>query len=170
MTHLTELVFAGTDTTANLMAATVRILDSRPELLAELRSKPELWSPALEEALRLNAGSNGIFRITTKDVEVAGTTIPARSVVYLSLASAGHDESVFPNPRQFDMDRPNLAEHVGFGKGRHFCMGAPLTRVEAPIGMRLLYERLPGLRVSEQTFEYDPIVAAVVLKHLRVTW
>jgi cytochrome P450 len=171
VTHLTELIFAGTDTTANLMGQLVRILEDHPAALAELRQDPSLWSRAIEEGLRVRSAANGLFRIATRDVEVAGVTIPAGSVVWLSIASAGHDERVFEDPERFDLHRQNADDHIGFGKGRHFCMGAPLTRVEAPIGLRVLYERLPGLKVQPgQQLEYDPVLAAVILKGLRVTW
>lgn len=171
VTHLTELVFAGTDTTANLMGNLVQAFDRDPAQLDLVRADPALWSVAAEEGLRLRSAANGIFRITTRDVEVAGVTIPAKSVVWLSLASANHDEARFEEPQRFDLSRPNATDHIGFGKGRHFCMGAPLTRVEAPIGMRALYERIPDIQVDDdQVFEYDPVLVAVILKHLRVSW
>jgi cytochrome P450 len=171
VTHLTELIFAGTDTTANLMGSVVRLLDEYTEQKSAVLGDPALWPSAVEEGLRVRSAANGIFRITTRDVEVSGVTIPARSIVWLALASAGHDETVFSEPERFDVARANAADHISFGRGRHFCMGAPLTRVEAPIGLRVLYERIPGLRVTaQQTFEYDPVLVAVVLKHLNVEW
>jgi cytochrome P450 len=171
VTHLTELVFAGTDTTANLMASLVRLLDQHPDQLALLREDPSLWPGAIEEGLRVRSAANGIFRITTRDVDVAGVTFPAGSVCWLSIASAGQDAERYDDPSRFDIRRADNATHLSFGKGRHFCMGAPLTRVEAPIGLRVLYERLPDLTVvPDQTFRYDPILAAVVLEGLQVTW
>jgi cytochrome P450 len=171
VTHLTELIFAGTDTTANLMAFLVRLLDQYPEQLAELKADAALWSAAVEEGLRVRSATNGLFRITKRDVEVAGVTIPMGSVVWLGVASAGLDERVFPDPERFDIHRANVGDHISFGKGRHFCIGSPLTRVEAPIGMRLLYERIPDLRVvADQTIEYDPVLVAVVTKRLMVEW
>jgi cytochrome P450 len=171
VTHLTELVFAGTDTTANLMASLVRLLDQHPDQLRELKADPALWDAAVEEGLRVRSATNGLFRVTSRDVEVAGVTIPAGSVVWLGLASAGLDGTVFADPERFDIHRPNLAEHISFGKGRHFCIGSPLTRVEAPTAMRLLYERVPDLHVlSGQTIEYDPVLVAVIVKRLLVEW
>jgi cytochrome P450 len=87
------------------------------------------------------------------------------------VASAGLDENVFDDPERFDIHRPNITEHISFGKGRHFCVGSPLTRTEAPIGMRLLYERLGDLHVVPgQTIEYDPVLIAVIIKRLLVEW
>jgi cytochrome P450 len=171
VTHLTELVFAGTDTTSNLMGALVRLLDVHPAVLGELRVDPELWPSAVEEALRIRSAAAGLFRITTRDVEVSGVTIPSGQIVWVGVLSAGHDAAVFADPARFDIHRNNVSEHLSFGKGRHFCLGAPLTRVEAPIGMRVLYERLPDLKVvPEQDFEYDPVLVAVILKHMEVMW
>lgn len=171
VTHLTELVFAGTDTTSNLMGALVRLLDAHPDVLAEVKAEPGLWPDAVEEALRIRSAAVGLFRITTRDVEVSGVTIPKGQIVWVGVTSAGHDENVFRAASRFDIHRSNAADHISFGKGRHFCLGAPLTRVEAPIAMRILYERLPDLAVvAEQNFEYDPVLVAVILKHLEVTW
>jgi cytochrome P450 len=171
VTHLTELLFAGTDTTANLMASVVRLLDRHPDQLAALRADPSLWPAAVEEGVRIRPPANGIFRITTTDVTVAGVTIPARSLVWVALASANHDPAKFDSPEVFDISRANLGDHASFGKGRHFCMGAPLARTEAPIGLRVLYERLPNLRVvADQSIEFDPNIIVVLLKRLLVTW
>jgi hypothetical protein len=171
VTHLTEMIFAGTDTTANLMATMVRVFDELPEQLELVKQNPELWLTAAEETLRLHAGAIGNFRITTRDVDIDGVTIPAKSVIWAAVASGNTDPDKFERAETFDLSRADLNSHLGFGKGRHFCMGAPLTRTEAPIGMRVLYERIPRIEVEEdQSFEYHPILAAVVMKHLQVSW
>lgn len=171
VTHLTELLFAGTDTTANLMASVVRMLDRYPDQLAALRADPDLWAAAVEEGVRVRPPANGVFRITTSDVTVAGVLIPAQSLVWVALASANHDPARFHRPESFDISRTNLGDHASFGKGRHFCMGAPLARMEAPIGLRVLYDRLPNLQlVADQSIEFDPNIIVVLLKRLLVTW
>jgi len=171
VTHLTELVFAGTDTTANLMASLVRILDRDPDQLARLKRDPDLWPVAVEEGLRVRSATNGVFRVTKKDVEVSGVTIPAGAVCWLSIGASGLDREKFDDPEKFDLDRSNINDHIGFGKGRHFCIGSPLTKVEAPIGMKVLYDRIPDIKVeSGQHLEYDPVLVAVILKNLEVSW
>jgi cytochrome P450 len=171
VTHLTEMIFAGTDTTANLMATMVRVFDELPEQLELVKQDPDLWPAAAEETLRLHAGAIGNFRITARDVEVNGITIPAKSVIWAAVSSGNTDPDRFERAETFDLSRTELKSHLGFGKGRHFCMGAPLTRTEAPIGMRVLYERIPQIEVKkDQSFEYHPILAAVVMKHLQVSW
>jgi cytochrome P450 len=171
ITHMTELVFAGTDTTANLLANIVIHVDRQPEQIARLRADPSLWANVVEEGLRRGSPAIGIFRVTTKDVEVGGVQIPSGSRVWLALASAGMDEQRFTCPMDFDVDRDNARHHISFGKGRHMCMGAPLVRVEGPIALQALYERLPGMRIIPgQRLEYDPVLLAPLLKSLRVSW
>lgn len=171
ITHLMELVAAGNDTTANLMGHMAMFFDASPEQLAEVKADPALMENAVEEALRKRGTSPGLFRITTRDVEIGGTTIPKGSIVWLVFVSAGHDESLFEDPERFDIHRANAAKHMAFGRGRHMCMGAPLARLEARIGMNVLYERLPGLRVVPgQTLDYQPALTVLALNSLLVEW
>ena len=88
-----------------------------------------------------------------------------------ALAFAGDDEAACEHPAEFDVRRVEAGKHISFGRGRHLCMGAPLVRAEAPVGLATLYQRLPDLRVSPgQALEYDPVLLWVMLKKLRVTW
>jgi cytochrome P450 len=171
ITHMTEMVFAGTDTTANLIAHLVILFDQHPDQLELVRREPERMPGAVEEGLRVRGSVNGLFRRTTRGVEIAGQTIPANSQVYLAIASAGQDPARFPQPTEFDISRPDAGRHVSFGAGRHLCLGAPLARLEADIALSVLYERLPALRVVPgQSFDYDPILLSVMLKTLYVQW
>jgi cytochrome P450 len=171
VTHMTEMIFGGTDTTANLMGFTVMLLDRHPEQAAAVRAQPELIPNAIEEVLRRRSPTIGIFKTTTRDVEVRGITIPAGSLVWLAIASAALDEHHFPDPERFDIHRPNAKDHVTFGKGRHFCIGAPLSRVEAKVGLETLFRRLPGLRlVPGQELEFQDILLTNVMRSLWVEW
>ena len=168
-THMTELVFAGTDTTANLIARAVILLDRSPAELARMKQEPELTSAAIEEVLRLGGSVNGLFRKTTRQVDIAGHSIPAGAIVYLSTGSADQDAAQFQQPESFDITRKEASQHLAFGKGRHLCIGAPLARLETRIALDTLYRRLPGLKVRPgQDFEYDPILLSVMLKSLVV--
>ena len=112
-----------------------------------------------------------MFRFTTREVTVAGVTIPANASVYLAFQAAGHDPSHFPDPARFDIDRPNVDEHLAFGRGRHFCPGAPIARLEATVALRTLIRRLPGLRVVPgQTLQYAQVITGALLEHLDVEW
>jgi cytochrome P450 len=171
ITHMMELVAAGNDTTANLMGHIALFLEDTPEQREELRRNPALWENATEEGLRRRGTAPGLFRITTRDVEIGGVTIPAHSFVWLLYISAGHDEAVFEDPRTFDIHRPNTDKHMSLGLGRHKCMGAPLARLEGRIGLEVLYERLPSLRVvRDQDLAYEPVMTVLTLRNLLVEW
>jgi cytochrome P450 len=169
--HLIELTAAGHDTTANLIANTVALLDETPEQRDEVLRDPSLLENAVEESLRRRATSPKMFRITTTDVEVRGVHIAAGSAVCLQFGAANHDEDRFAAPARFDIHRPNADEHFAFGRGRHFCMGAPLARLEARIALEVLYERLPTLRVVPGAERrYIPVTTLDTFQHLPVTW
>ena len=171
ITHMTELVFAGTDTTANLIASAVLLLDRNPEQLQALQADFSLVDNTIEEVLRMRGSVNGLFRKLTRAIEIHGHAIPAGALVYLAIASCGQDARQFERPEVFDIARRDANQHVAFGRGRHLCIGAPLARMEARIALRALYEKLPGLRLAPgQTLEHDPILLSVMLKSLWVQW
>jgi len=170
-THIMELVAAGNDTTANLMGFMVRFFDADREQFEAVKGDPALMENAVEEGLRRRGTSPGLFRITTRDVEIGGAVIPKGSLVWLVYISAGHDETLFEDPERFDIRRENAAKHMSFGRGRHMCMGAPLARLEARVGLDVLFERIPSIRVvPDQTFVYDPVMTVVAMKSLLVEW
>jgi cytochrome P450 len=104
-------------------------------------------------------------------VTLSGVEILQGSLIWVGFQATGHDEQYFPNPRAFDIHRENAGEHLAFGRGRHFCLGAPLARLEARVGVQVLFERLPGLRVRPgQTLEYAPTMTVSMLMHLDVDW
>jgi cytochrome P450 len=171
ITHMIELVTAGTDTTANLMADMVRLLSDHPDQCREAQQIPELWEQVVEETLRRRMPAVGSFRVTTRDVEMGGTTIPAGALVMLAWISGGNDEQQFACPHEFDIHRENADEHVSFGRGRHFCIGSPVARLEARLAIRRLFERIPTLRAVEgQKLEYYMALQARMLHSLLVSW
>lgn len=171
ITHMIELITAGTDTTANLMADMVRLLSEHPDQCREAQQNPELWEHVVEETLRRRMPAVGSFRVTTRDVEMGATTIPAGALVMLAWISGGNDEEQFACPRAFDIHRENADEHVSFGRGRHFCIGSPVARLEARVAVRRLFERIPSLRVIEdQKLEYYMALQARMLHSLQVSW
>jgi cytochrome P450 len=141
------LLVAGNETTTNLLANSALALDRNPEQAARLRAEPSLIPSMIEEALRYDSPVQGFFRRTTRAVEIGGTSLPEDARVGVLYASANRDEEQFPQADRFLIDRsPN--NHVAFGYGIHFCLGAPLARLEAKIVWETLLARLPNLRLD----------------------
>jgi len=139
------LLVAGNETTTNLIGNAVLALSAHPEQERMLRDHPALIPSLVEEVLRYDSPVQLLFRTTTRDVEIHGTTIPAGSKVALLWAAANRDPEVFADPDRFDIARtPN--QHVAFGYGIHYCLGAPLARLEARLAGETLLRRLKGWR------------------------
>jgi cytochrome P450 len=162
-----ELILAGTDTTANLIAHALIYATEDRGLWQRIATDARTANAVTEETLRKRGSSKGLFRITTRDVEVAGVTIPAGSVVQLLYGSANHDESRFPDPDAFSLDRPGIGQHVAFGRGTHFCLGAPLARLEMRIALQTLSRRFPDLTVvPDQEITYLPALTTHTIARL----
>jgi cytochrome P450 len=145
------LLVAGQETTTNLINNAMLCLMEYPHVLAQLRSDMSLLPAMIEEVLRFRSPLQWMFRKTQADVEMHGKTIPSGKVVLAMIGSANRDPRYFPDPDRFDIKRdPN--PHLAFGVGHHFCMGAPLARLEARIALTHLLERM---RTFERT-ENEP--------------
>lgn len=149
---------AGLDTTRDAITATVLIGLREPAVRAQVAADPtRTIVKVVEEALRRDAPHRGLFRVTTRAVELGGTLLPQGALLLLLFGSANRDPGVFPDPDGVDLDRPNVRGHVAFGKGLHFCPGAPLARAEIRVAVETLFARLPGLRLVEG---YEPTYIA----------
>ena len=144
------LLFAGHETTANLIANGLVLLFEHPEQLARLRAEPGLMPLAVEEMLRCDGPAGAIGRVPTEPVELAGHPVPAGKHVYLALTAANRDPAVFPDPDAFDITR-DRSRVLSFGMGTYYCLGAALARMETDECLRILLERCPGLRPAYQT-------------------
>jgi cytochrome P450 len=145
------LLVAGNETTTGLIVNTARVFSKFPHVVPLLKQRPELIPSAIEEVLRMYPPFFAAFRRAAVDVEIEGVKIPADDRVLVMIASANHDERVFTDPETFIADRePN--RHLGFGMGIHYCLGAPLARMEGQIAMRLLLERINGLHIEPEDF------------------
>ena len=138
------LLVAGNETTTNLIGNAVTALLDHPDELAKVVANPSLVPAALEETLRWDAPVQIVFRTATQDVEIAGTKIPKGAYVAPLLGSGNRDERRFPHPDRFDVTR-DAQGHVGFGFGKHFCLGASLARMEARVALEALAPELPRL-------------------------
>jgi cytochrome P450 len=141
------LLLAGSETTTNLINNAVLSLIEHPQQLDRLRAKPELISPAIEEVLRYRSPVQAVFRQTTRAVSLSDQRIPRGQLVLLMLGSANRDASQFTDAGRFDITRdPN--PHIAFGHGPHFCLGAPLARLEARIALTDLLTRMSEITLS----------------------
>ncbi len=146
------LLLAGHVTTTMLLGNTVLCLDAYPEAQEKVRADRALVPTAIEESLRLLTPFAVLGRATTRPAEVGGTTIPADALVLVWLAAANRDPRRFPGPEVFDPARdPN--PHLAFGRGVHFCLGAPLARLEGRVALNILLDRVDPLRTDPD----DPV-------------
>jgi cytochrome P450 len=147
------LLVAGNETTTNLIANAVRQLLLRPELEARLRTNPELIPSFVEEVLRFDSPVLGLFRQVMEETTLGGKKIGPGSFVIPFFASANRDERRFPNADEFDIDR-DTSGHLAFGFGIHFCLGAPLARLEAKVGIEELFKRFPSFQAAADELEW----------------
>ncbi|MFF4750899.1 cytochrome P450 [Streptomyces sp. NPDC002514] len=165
------LLVAGHETTANMISLGTFTLLQHPERLAELRADPSLLPAAVEELLRMLSIADGLLRVATEDIEVAGTTIRAGEGVVFSTSVINRDEGVYPGPDSLDWHR-STRHHVAFGFGIHQCLGQNLARTELEIALAALIGRLPGLRlaVPAEEIPFKPGDTIQGMLELPVTW
>jgi cytochrome P450 len=137
---------AGFETTVNLLGNGIALLTRDREQLGVLRARPELWANAVDEVLRVDPPVLMTGRMCLRDTTIAGVPVRRGQLVTTVLAAANRDPAVFENPLAFDVTRPNARDHVSFGAGRHYCLGAQLARMEGEIGLRSIFDRFPDLR------------------------
>ncbi len=158
------LITAGAESTDKMLALTLRNLLLHPEQMQAIRENRELISAAFAESLRYSPVTHRLMRITQEEVAIAGGTIPAQSKVLLLLGSAQRDPSVFQNPDRFDIFRKDLdlsqafsgaANHVAFGAGRHFCVGAMLAQAEMQIAFNQLFDLTREIHLDRADFPQE---------------
>ncbi|MFC5286676.1 cytochrome P450 [Actinokineospora guangxiensis] len=166
------LMVGGNDTTRNLLSGSVAALLAHPGHAARLAAEPELAPQAVEELVRyLSPVNSALQRVTTAELPVGGTTIPAGELVILSLASANRDEEQFPQcPHALDFDRPRT-QHVSWGHGVHRCLGSHLAKAQTEIALTALFRRFPDIRlaVPPEKLRYAPGISVRPLVSLPVT-
>ena len=164
-----DLMVAGHVTVTRAIGSTLARLFVEPELRGHLLD-PSLAPKAIEEILRLESPAQGLFRVTTREVELGGATIPGGARVMAHFASANRDECVFAEPDDYCPERGDIGRHLAFGKGIHFCIGAPLGRLELRVALPMLLRRHPGLRPGEGAAVREPVFFARGFASLPVAW
>jgi len=147
------LLIAGNETTTNLIGTSMLALFRNSDQMQLLRDDPTLISSAVEELLRYAGPVHGTGRVPKEDVEIAGHTFKPGEMVFTLLAAGNRDPSHYENPEKLDITR-NPTDHLAFGDGIHFCLGAPLARAEAQIAIGTLIQRFPKLRLLDEEPEW----------------
>lgn len=163
-----DLVVAGHVTVTRAIGSALSLAFRHPPLRDHLLD-PELAPAAIEEILRLESPAQGLFRRTTRVVELGGVRLPEGARVMAHFGSANRDACAFAGADDVDPEREGLSRHLAFGKGIHFCIGAPLARLELRIGLPLLLRRLPGLRPAGEA-EREQVFFARGFRALEVEW
>lgn len=166
------LIVAGHETTVSFITNAVHALLSHPQQLAALRADPSLMPTAVEELLRFDSPvERTITRWAAAGVELGGKTIARGDLVIAVVGSANRDTEQFPNAAELDLSRAEN-KHVGFGRGPHYCLGAPLARLETEIALETLLRRLPNLRlgITSDDLYWRPIPIFRSLAELPVAW
>jgi cytochrome P450 len=171
ITLMQHLLFAGHETTTNLLSLTFYHLLRQPERWHALRADPTLVANTLEESLRYDAAVQSMIRTTTQEVQIADVTIPAGDRIMFFFGSANRDDAAFSDPEHFDLQRPNANKHLTLGYGIHYCIGAPLARLEGRIAVETLMRRIPDLRLApDYNTAFLPNLFNRALQQLHVAW
>jgi cytochrome P450 len=175
--HLATFLFAaGQETTTHMLAFAVRALAERPQLQEQLRRDTSLIPTFLEETLRMESPIKSQFRLASKTTSISGVPTPAGRTIMLLLGAFNRDPARFDEPDEFRIDRPNIREHVAFGRGIHSCPGASLARVEGRVTLERVLARMADIRISEEhhgpagdrRYSYEPAFFARGLKELHI--
>jgi cytochrome P450 len=158
-TIVSELLAGGVTTTAHMMGSAMMLLIQHPDQLEQVRADYALIPPMLEETLRLEAPVQWRARITSQEVELSGVTVPAGARVLLIFASGSRDGDAIADAAEFCPARPHreLKRHFGFGYGAHFCLGAPLARLEGKLGFESFFTRTKNIAPVEGRNDFAPI-------------
>jgi cytochrome P450 len=165
------LFIAGSQTTTQLIGNLVYRLLRDPDQIALVRNDRSLIPNAVEESLRYDSPVHGLFRTNTEETELHGVSIPENTKVMCSFFSANMDPEAWERPEEFDVTRDleGLKKHYAFGKGIHYCMGAPLSRLEGAVALESVLDRLPNLRLTGEPTEISaPVLHGV--ETLPVAW
>ncbi|GAB5451560.1 MAG: monooxygenase YjiB [Halioglobus sp.] len=167
---LQQLMVAGNETTTSAITGGMVSLIQNPEQLQALTLDPTGIAHAVEEILRMESPSAGLWRVVKKDTEIQGVSIPEGSLLMLRYHAANRDRALFDAPNELDIERPNANDHIAFGQGIHFCPGAMLARKEMQVALTALLSRMTNFRIddSKSDLTYWPNIVLRGLKSLHI--
>lgn len=169
---------AGQDTSAKLLGNAMKFIATEPGLQEQLRADPKLIPDFLEELLRLEGSTKQTARLARKDTKIGDVAIPAGTKILLALSAANRDPKRWPEPEKLILKRPRIKEHVGFGRGKHVCAGAPLARVEVRVILEKFLDYTSNIElnreahpngVADLSFEPSFIIRGLAKLHLKLT-
>ena len=180
LVSLSTFIFgAGQDTSAKLLGNSMRYVIDQPGLQDKLRQDPSLIPVMLEEVLRLEGSTKQTARLARRDTQIGDRRVPAGTKVLVALSAANRDPDRWPDPQAFVLDRPRIKEHIGFGRGKHVCAGAPLARVEVRIILEQFLKYTSNIDLDESkhgprgqrelNFEPSFIIRGLAELHLKLT-
>jgi len=165
-----HLHIGGNETTTFALASGMWLMLRQPEIYAQLKADNSKIRNFVEENLRLESPTQGLYRTVTDDTEIRGTKIPKGATVHLRFAAANRDEAVFPEPEKLDLNRPNAMRHMAFSQAEHHCPGFSLSKLEQRIAFETLLQRLPNIRLTpgKNSFRHLPgfVLRALTELHL----
>jgi cytochrome P450 len=174
----TFLFAAGQETSAKLMTAAMLVLGDRPDIQKKLRDDRSLIPAFIEESLRMHSPVKSDSRLTRKRTMVGDLEVPAGTVVVVFPGAVNRDPRRFENPHEFRLDRPNVREHMAFGRGVHSCPGGPLARVEGKVSIERILDRMADVKIDEvkhgpaddRRYTYEPTYILRGLSELHLTF
>jgi cytochrome P450 len=169
---LQQLMVAGNETTTNTMAGGLLQLINRPDQMARIEADPSLIPNMVEEILRLQSSTAGMWRVVLQDAELGGVAIPKGSMVHIRFAAANRDPARYPDPNSLDISRANARTHLAFGRGIHICVGNMLSRKELTVGYQELFKRFKNFRLApgKNDLRHHPSVLLRGLKALHIEY
>ena len=168
---MADTFVGGSETSTNAISAGVMLLIQQPDQWDILKSDPDRYLPVLvEEILRLEGPVQGLFRETAEDIELHGVAIPKGSVINVRYAAANLDDTMFETPEKLNLERENSRQHLAFGFGTHYCMGAPLARREILLSFKVLLERIDEMWFLDglNDFRHHPNFCLRALRELHI--
>jgi cytochrome P450 len=152
-----QLLVAGNETTTKMLTEMMRLLGEHPDQWQMLRDDPSRIPAVVEETLRMATPTQGMWRVSTCDHELDGEPIPKGAMLVIVFASGNRDAALYPDGDDFDPDREHLRDHLAFGKGIHFCLGANLSRLEGQVALEELSRRIETFRLADDNeYAYHP--------------
>jgi cytochrome P450 len=167
-----HLFIGGNETTTFAITSALWLLLREPDLYERVNAERSLVPQFVEEVLRLESPTQGLYRSVAVDTHIGDTPIPAGSIVHIRYAAANRDDRVFPDPDQLDLGRRNSRRHMAFSLGEHHCPGSGLSRLEQNLALEALLDRLPNLRLvpGSNDFRHQPGFVLRALEALHVQW